>query len=578
MSDKSKKCKGGSVPGIVSCDEEIFIKGMCKKHYDEYKADMEKQEEKARLKIEEKKQQEEEYKILREKYRDDEGENKMGYPILNESGAICGWETKGEITDRLASYLFLVMHTQDGFCLVQRDDDTICIFDKEKGIWHTDDDSVRRAISHSCIKIHQLEYNKEKDIWMRGKNYKNYSENLVGVNKIMEYLRIILENTKFIETNIESNIGKVLFRNGIYYFDEDKFVEEFDPQIVFFHRIDRDYPKRDEVDIAWVKNILFDNLFEDLELSRYIQSMIARSIYGDYRIRKSLFCRGETASGKGMITEALTKTFPGLVKTFNANNFLFSKSTKDEAQKNMWLIPFKTSRLMISNEMTIEVGDDGRMKKFIDSNSFKSVVSGGDELDVRGMNENIYKMVIRANVFFMAQDFPEFMPKCGAANDRKEDILFPKSFVLDPKHPNQYKRDTTIKDKFKQTKYQDALFFVIADSYKNDVKSKEYFKPTHTKEFEEIVKETEESETLQSVLEQRYNFVKDAEFNFIEPKDFVHCDELNAYITSKLGYSDKRVGLEFKKLSKTLGYKFESKTDNTKKKRYRTNITKKQLI
>lgn len=575
MSDKSKKCKGGSVPGIVSCDEEIFIKGMCKKHYDEYKADMEKQEEKARQKIEEKKQQEEEYKLLREKYRNDEGPNKLGYPVMAENGGISAWETKGEITDRLATYFFISMNTMNGFSLVQRDGDTICIFDKEKGIWNTDDDSVRRAISMSSIKIHQLEYNKEKDIWVRGKNYKNYSENLVGVNKIMEYLRIVLEDTQFIEKNIETNTGKILFRNGIYYFDEDKFEEEFDPEIVFFHRIDRDYPTRNEDDIAWVKNILFDNLFDNLELSRYIQSMIARSIYGDYRIRKSLFCRGETASGKGMITEALCKSFPGLVNSFDANNLLFSKSTKDEAQKNMWLIPFKTSRLLISNEMTIEVGDDGRMKKFFDSNSFKKIVSGGDEIDVRGMNENIRKMVNRSNLFFMAQDFPEFMPKCGAVLDRKEDILFPKSFVLDPKHPNQFKRDTTIKDKFKQAKYQDALFFVISDSYKNDVKGKDYFKPTHTAEFEEIIEETEQAETLQSVLEQKYDFVQG---EIVDAKDFVHSDELNAYIISKLGFSEKRIGLEFKKLAGVLGYKFESKVDNTKKKRYRTNIKKKPLI
>jgi hypothetical protein len=175
----------------------------------------------------------------------------------------------------------------------------------------------------------------------------------------------------------------------------------------------------------------------------------------------------------------------------------------------------------------------------------------------------------------MAQDFPEFMPKCGAVLDRKEDILFPKSFVLDPKHPNQFKRDTTIKDKFKQAKYQDALFFVISDSYNNDVKGKDYFKPTHTAEFEEIIEETEQAETLQSVLEQIYDFVQG---EIVDAKDFVHSDELNAYIISKLGFSEKRIGLEFKKLAGVLGYKFESKVDNTKKKRYRTNIKKKPLI
>jgi hypothetical protein len=188
------------------------------------------------------------------------------------------------------------------------------------------------------------------------------------------------------------------------------------------------------------------------------------------------------------------------------------------------------------------------------------------------------------------------MPKDNEVNDRKEDIHFPKSFVLNPQYPNQYKRDVTIKEKTKEIKYQDALFFLIVDIYQKEVKDKDYFPPVHDKEFQEILEEAKESESLLSIIEQKYTILNDEEFRLAfsaldtqEKKNskYVYGDEINAYIISKLGYGDKKIGMEFKKLSNQLTkikdgveikYSFDSKPNSDNKKRYRSNIIRKDLF
>lgn len=499
-----------------------------------------------------------------------DGKGKV-FPII-EDGKVVGYDCKDDINDKLACLIFCNLNVDDKQMmeLIKRDGDNLCMFDNETGIWKTNDDFIQKQISLSNLRLFKLTYDEESGKWVRAKKCIDYSGTGSNIDKLMKYLKIDIEDTRFIEKNIESNIGKILFKNGIYYFDENKFVEEFNPKIVFFHRIERNFPTRDEEKIKWVRNILFDNLFECKQNADFMRASVSRAIYGDYKVRKAYFCRGETASGKGMLTDALSVTFSGLVETFDANNLLFNKSTKDEAQKNMWLIPYKTARVIISNEMSIEVDNTGKMKTVIDSNIFKRIVSGGDTLRVRGICENIYKFINRSTMFLLANDFPDFMPKDSAVSDRRENVMFPKSFVMNPNPqiPTQFKRDITIKDKFKNVDYQDALFWVIADSYTELVKGKEYFSPVT----DSIEMEESNADTFDSIINEYYEMGSDS-FDCEKPEYRVTVSEINKLIMSKLGISSTKIGYEFKKLSIKYGHPFESKTSNGI--RYRHNLKRK---
>lgn len=560
---KIKKCKGGAIPGITKCENEEYIDGLCETHYEEFKAEQERKEAEKRAQIERKMKAEAEAKERNNKYNG----NEQIFAIVDKEGDVIGYECKTEVNDKLAAAIFRFLHTENGVSLIQRDGENICVFDKQTGLWTTDDKSVKKAIGRSNLRLYHISYDEEKECWIRAKKCSDFSGIVSNIEKVLKYLKFDLEDTRFIESNVETNIGKLLFADGIYDFKTNTFTEGFDPKIVFFHRMERKFPKvRDNDKINWVNKHLFTELFKNKEEADYLRGSIARAIYGDYQARKAYLCRGETSSGKGMITEALTKTFKGLVSEFNADNLIYSKSTKDEAQKMMWLIPFKTSRLIISNEITIETAENGKIKTFIDSNKVKRIVSGGDAIQVRGMNQDIYEMVNRATMFFMANDFPEFMPKDSAIKDRIENMYFQYSFIENPdeKLTYQKKRDITIKAKFRDAEYQDAVFWAIADAYQELVINKPITKAP-VKENVEI--DWDNDNTFESVFNEFFEIGTD--------EDRIPVNEFCQYFISRLGITDRKVGIELAKFGLKNNITFESKVSNGK--RYRHSIIKKKI-
>lgn len=554
-----KKCQGGPVPGVSECDDEVFMDNMCEFHYEEFQL----QEKKKKLQEEKKRRDDEKKKAKTDKYDTDD----QVYAIYDTNGDLYGFDCKFDIDDKMASMLYVnLMKDEKGNKLIHRDGSNICIFDEKVGIWKTDDESLKKSISESNLRLYKLNKTEEGK-FERAKKCSNYSGILSNINKIVDFLHFHIEDEHFINKNIESNFGKFLFDDGIYDIETNSFTEGFDPNIVFFHKMGRKFPGRDEAKIKWIEHTLFDNLFDDINISNGLKSQIARAITGRFfKLRKATFCQGETASGKGMLTDALLKAFPGVVSTFDSNNLVLNDIKKDEAQRMMWLMKLKTVRMAISNEFRIEKSEKtNKIKTFIDSGMFKRVVSGGDVLEVRGMNKGIDEMINRASLFLMFNDCPPFYPEDEAVKDRKEEISFSKSFVMnpDPRIPNQKLRDITIKDKVLEPEYIDALFWVICDSYKNLVKGKPY-----TGIPKEIIKEEvdEDIMTVESVLREYYDFGTES--------DFVPNKEINQLLADKLGITGlPKIKQEFKKLRQITGLKFETNSNGK-----RGNLIKKAVL
>jgi hypothetical protein len=554
-----KKCQGGPVPGVSECDDEVYMDNMCEFHYEEFQL----KEREKKMKEEKKRRDEEKKKAKSDKYDTDD----QVYAIYDTDGNLYGFDCKFDICDKMASMLYVnLMKDEKGNKLIRRDGSNICIFDNNVGIWKTDDESLKKSISESNLKLYRLNKN-EEDKWVRAKKCSDYSGTLSNINKVVEFLHFYMEDEHFINKNIESNFGKLLFDDGIYNIETNSFTEGFDPNIVFFHKMGRKFPKRDEEKIKWVEHTLFDNLFDDIKISNGLKAHIARAITGRFfKLRKATFCQGQTASGKGMLTDALLKAFPGVVSTFDSNNLIMNDIKKDEAQRMMWLMKLKTVRMAISNEFRIEKSEKtGKIKSFIDSAMFKRIVSGGDVLEVRGMNKGIDEMINRASLFLMFNDRAPFYPEDEAVRDRTEEISFSKSFVMKPdtRIPNQKLRDITIKDKVLEPEYIDALFWVVCDSYSNLVKDKPY-----TSIPKEIIEEEVEEDimTVESVLREYYDFGLET--------DKVPNKEIYQLLYDKLGITDRsKIKSEFKKLRQITGLKFQSDTNNK-----RGNLIKKPIL
>jgi phage/plasmid-associated DNA primase len=531
----------------------------------------------------EKKNQEDEKKRQEEEIKSKERQKKQAkynndddvYPIYDEDDRIIGYECKTEVNDKIACYIFLRLHViEDGSCLIQKDGDDLLIFDSSSGMWKNDDNYIKKIITQSGLRLYHITFDDEKNEWVRSKRCADYSGTISNVDKLFKFLTITIDNTNFITKNIETNIGKLLFKNGIYDFKTNTFTEGFDSKIIFFHRIERDFPQRIKEDIDYIEFILFDNLFENIEISNYIKRAVANSIYGNYEIRKAIFALGRTGSGKGMLIDALLSAFPGIVSTFDADNLVFSKSTKDKAQRNMWLIKLKTARLAISSEITIEKNKTGQVKTLLDGNLFKQVVSGGDNIEVRGMNENIHTIVNRATLMFCANDFPDFYPRDEAVRDRIENVNFYKCFkeTPNPEYTNELKRDINVKKNIKLEKYQNALFWILADTYQNQILGKEYLPaPIEIIEEEEDQFETDEIKMFEKLLSEHFEIVGDNVV--IEKNDRISNNDIKALFQSELGWLNPKLIQCFKVFRKTKLMKFSTTSINSVT--YRSNLKKK---
>jgi phage/plasmid-associated DNA primase len=583
----AEKCKGGLVPGVNKCENPIFENGLCEQHFRICEIERQTQElEKLKKMAEEqmKKEAEEREKVRKqeteqkEKVKREVNQKRQAnynteaeiFQIFDPKGFVIGYECKTEINDRVAMSIFKKIKKDE----LQKDGDDILIFDNNTGMWKRDPNFIKKEIMESALRLYHISFNEELNEWVRAKKCSDYSGTISNIEKLYKALQINMEDSKFIEKNIESSIGKLLFADGIYDFNTNTFSKGFNSKIIFFNRIERNFPSKPNYgDIRYLEHILFDNLFETEEISNFVKRFITYSIYGDYRIRKSCFAMGETGSGKGMITEALYNAFPGIVEQFDADNFLFNKSSKDKAQMLMWLKNLKTVRLAISNEIQLEKDKHGKIITKINGNIFKSVISGGDSIEVRGMNENIYKMINRANFMFCANDFPEFYPLDNAIKDRVENVSFYKSFkeTPNPKNPFELKRDTTIKSKIKEERYKDALFWIIANTYQNQIKGKDYI-PAPIEFIEEEIDNSNcnELEMFENTLLEFFDFTDSEE---IEKADKVENKDIDAIIADRLGWTKNKILSIFKKFRKIKNMKFETKVSHGKT--YRSNIKKK---
>jgi phage/plasmid-associated DNA primase len=527
------KCKGKSITGI-NCSKIAEQDGYCCIHHVEF-LELEKQKEQEKMK----------FSNLQKKAEIINSEDCILYK--EEDGA---FERSGIINELVVAKYYISQKQNK----IKRDGDSIVIFDEKTGMWVAKKEDILKSISDLKIIIYKIQYNsKKEEIERVGKPY-DYMGCLDNLKKVYEAFKLCVEDTEFIQKNFDSSIGSILFKDGIYNFDTNKFTKGFDEKIVFFNRIDRNFPVRNENLIKKVKQSLFIDIFDNIKNTNALLSAVARAIYGDYRIRKCYFCRGETRAGKGLLTEALSQTFKDMVSSFNGDCLKYEKTSTDEAKKYMWLKSIRTNRLVISNEIAMNGIE-------IDGNKLKRIVSGGDSIKIRGHQEEDFHFVNRSTLFILANDIPKITPMDSAIIDRVENFEFSKTFVDgEPiKGTNQVKGDSKLKQLFQNNdEYKDSLFWVIADAYQELVKDKALLKPVLSDDMKTELEIVDLNKQIENLLLERYEFV-------IDDKG-VPVREINDYLRSDkcLGQSvsETKIGLEINKIAKRIGNNFESRTIN----------------
>ena len=424
---------------------------------------------------------------------------------------------------------------------IMRDEDNIYYFDNSIGMWSNHDDAFRHMMQKFKDKLIFSTYDEKGKEKIH--NFGGVEKNVASMRK---WICSNVADTKFLTRNADTSIGKLLFADGIFDFTTG-FTPGFDPHIVFLKRIDRNFPYCvNEELIEKVNKILFIDAFgdaDDCEAGTYLKKAITMAIYGDYWRKKFYIVLGDANCGKGVTVGALKETFGDYVDEFCANELLYNPSnSQDESRRLAWLKDLKGVRAAFSNELRMDVrGADG--------NLIKGASSGGDQHKVRGNYQDGEKYVNRSTLFCLANDFTKITPSPSVDTGLQERLRFMRcirTFVDEPKAPNELLKDRTIKIKFTTDEWKNALFYVIWRCWLTmDSKEKEIggdlITPSSVRA-ETIDWVTDGDGTLLSVLEEQFE-ITNVFTDVVLSKDLV-----NFVIGKGLKMSSKKIGMEIRKL------------------------------
>ena len=450
------------------------------------------------------------------------------------------------VDDDYAAGRFVSLYGRDNFRLVHGE---IHVFDKETGMWGCEPYMLSRAVH-----LHK------KDLMFQTqKVLLNYGGDITKVEKMLKMVpnHIAVDETFYIK-NLDSSLGKLLFQNGIYDFDNDKFTIGFDPKLVFRGRIDRKFDRHTESDIKTrVLQVLWKDPYTKEQLAEGVprceQIALARALWGDYRARKMYFMVGDTSTGKGLLEEAMQMACGSFVGTFDVASFVRNTNSGADAAKQLsWLKMIADLRIAFSSE--------AHRGSTLCGVLVKKVVSGGDRLTLRTNHKDEEILINRATLFVMCNDVPTISP-CDAAVEDRQGGVFEKQ-VRFVKRPNPFRPDHEknidrgLKGLFQSSAdYQAAFLSILMDAYQV------YKKEGHAipKSVSAAVGEWVISETgLKGLLDMAYDTVLDKGTQRPSTSCWVTFEELRQDLlvkgvgpkNLKLGFSDAKLGKELE----VLGY------------------------
>ena len=311
-------------------------------------------------------------------------------------------------------------------------------------------------------------FDEDTGLWSYDKNLHikiitKYAKGFYGTTlSFMETIRKLIpslcinENWLFINQN--SSLKKLLFKNGYYDSITKIFHTDFNPSVVFFHKINYDYTT--DIDMTYInsiKNRCFINPLNE-ECGNYLIENIARGLMGD-RMKRIIFGLGESGSGKSQLTDMIKQVGDEFIGNFNGEQLCINHSSADEASKMRWVLLLATKRIIFSNEIKIDANINGQM--------IKKLSSGADQIEGRthGGEEQSFYTHFLPIVF--ANDIPKITPYDDAVDNRLRVVSYNKSFVENPTNEYELQADDNIKEEIKTEKFKQHMMWLFIHTYHN---------------------------------------------------------------------------------------------------------------
>lgn len=347
------------------------------------------------------------------------------------------------------------------------------VFDPDTGMWS---DSISSHIDVvSKLKLYLRKKNDNGDI----SKTKGYGDTGTLINSLWQYIKAngrVKDDGWLDEKQISSEFY-LLFKNGYYDMKNNTFFDKatygFNPDIVFYGRIPRDYKPIDtemtELIESLKEKLFYRVLGEDQGNS--VMQYLACALAGYNKIKKVAFGIGPQNSGKGTISKVFNYAF-GKDYCGSMNLGVICKksnSSQEDAQKLRWALKLKNARCVFSNE-----GSDSS----IDGEVLKKLSSGGETLIGRDHGKTETSFVNQFLMFCNVNSFPELSNKTDSAtNSRLIFYEFKKSFmptdkITDP--DTELPEDETFYNSLSTNEVKDAFVNLLIQKFydvvQNDMK------------------------------------------------------------------------------------------------------------
>jgi hypothetical protein len=427
--------------------------------------------------------------------------------------------------------------------------DVLYVFDDETGMWSDKVDIHNRVISRYSEYLDIIKMNNEGELKRTGRNY---ARNNQKRKDIFPFIRENCVDNDWIVRTETSSLGKILFLNGHYDFKRGTFItgrqisgtdnetkntvfeNGFNPEIVFFYRVDHEFTHFTDDDMEYMETIR-ERLFTlplGESVGDYLIRILARALSGE-TMKKILFGLGMSNSGKGILTKACQLSMGQYCGVFTGENLAFNNVNNDEAQKLRWAMLLRNKRLIISNELST--------RKNLDGNLIKRLASGGDTIQGRlhGQVETDFKPQYLA--ILLANDMPEIKPFDTALQNRVRVYSYTKSFVDEPTNEYELKKDPNLDNEMKTRIFQRCFIGLL-------IKSHLQFMDDGAVDIEPDEVLVARNDWLGSVADNSI-ITKFQEFYEItnNSNDYVQSKDMERFITNLQDVSYKKFAMELKK-------------------------------
>lgn len=325
------------------------------------------------------------------------------------------------------------------------------------GLWSCDEAHIQRVVTNCGMSL------VFKQPSATGVKVFDYSGNVKNTKNLMIKLPDVLPRRDgYFKERVHTDIGKLLFPNGIYDFKTGVFTEEFDPSIVFTGRMPRPFPTKNQALVDEIRKISFTDAFSSPEMAGVLLHSLMRAFIGDTLRKKFNIGTGWGNSGKGMLATLIHCCMGMLCSDFNGNCLLYKSGQGESARDNGWMMDNVKSRIAIGSEVMMK---NDKSAPCIDGNLIKSISSGVDSIKMRGLYEKEVGFVNKATFFMFAQDLPSITPAEKTVLDRLISVEWSYSYVENPTLPYEKKADFGLAHKYSQAEYGDAFFWLMVEEY-----------------------------------------------------------------------------------------------------------------